>query len=786
MKKILSVILLGILIIFSAGCSSGGEDNSDSASAEKYSISGTISGDVVSGVTVTLSGDGSASATTDSSGNYSFTNRANGDYTVTPSLSGYTFSPSSQDITIDDSNEADIDFTATTSFGTATTFSISGTVNGDIVSGVTVTLTGDGAASTTTDSSGNYSFTGAANGSYTLTASKTGYTFSPTSISVTVNNASVTGQNFTATIIASSTYTISGTVSGAVQSGVTITLSGTGSSYATTDSSGNFSFTGASNGSYTLTASKTGYTFSPTIRNVTVSNANITGQNFTATASTSSTGYDTDDILGNNTFSDTIDLDFSANTAKLSPDGTALGITTGGVTPLAGVTVTKTSYGITITSTVSEKIKYNLTGTLSGTLTLSSSNAYQLYLNGVTINGSAGPALDLESTSKAFLVAASGTTNKLADSSSRSMTMKAAVYGSGPMIFSGSGTLNVTGSYKHGIFSDDYIRVIGTTINVNVSTKDAVRSVNGFIFDEGNLTITATGKTTDDESKGIMVEGVEGTGVGQGYIVVNSGNITVTSVGKAITAGWDIDEEATTSTSSDDPNPYMIINNGVITLNTTGTPYEYASGGTTISCSPEGLEAKANLTINGGYITINTSDDAINSAKVLTINGGYIYAKSSKNDAIDTNGKLTINGGVIVAIGAGAPEGAFDCDVNTFAVSGGTFVGIGGNVSRPTSGYVTQNLVILGSLTSGTTMALKASDGTVAFAFKIPQSYATMIVSSPEIDTGTKYYVYSGGTASASNTFNGLYIGSLSYSGGSSSSNFTVSSTITKIGGVYF
>jgi hypothetical protein len=778
--------MLGMLIIFSAGCGGGGSDSSDSTSSEKYGISGTISGDVVSGVTVTLSGDSSASTTTDSSGNYSFTNQEKGDYTVTPSLSGYTFSPSSQDITISDTNEADIDFTSTTNSSSTTNYSISGTVSGDVASGVTVTLSGDSSGSTTTDSSGNFSFTGAANGSYTLTASKSGYTFSPTSISVTVNSANVTGQNFTATIIASSTYSISGTVSGAVLSGVTITLTGTGSSSATTNSSGNFSFTGAVNGSYTLTPSKTGYTFSPTVRSITVNGANITGQNFTATASTSSTGYDSSDILSNNTFGDTIEIDFSANTAKLSSDSTALSITTGGVTPLTGVTVQQTTYGITITSTVSEKIKYTLTGTLSGTLTVSSDSAYQLYLNGVTINGSAGPALDLESTAKAFIVAASGTTNRLTDASSRSMTMKASVYGAGPIIFSGSGTLNVTGSYKHGIFSDDYIRVLGTTLNVTVSAKDAVRSVNGFIFDEGTLTITATGKTTDDESKGIIVEGVEGTGAGKGFIVINGGNITVTSVGKAITAGWDIDEDATTSTTSDDPNPYMIINNGVITLTTTGTPYEYASGGTTISCSPEGLEAKTSLTINGGYITINTSDDAINAGKSITFNDGYIYAKSSKNDAIDSNGTLTINGGVIVAIGSGAPEGAFDCDVNTFAVTGGTFVGIGGTVSRPTAGYVTQNLVILGSLTSGTTMALKASDGTVAFAFKIPQSYATMILSSPEIDTGTKYSVYTGGTATATTVFNGLYIGSLTYSGGSTSSNFTVSSTITKIGGVYF
>ena len=61
------------------------------------------------------------------------------------------------------------------------------------------------------DANGNYSFTGLANGSYTVTPSKTGYTFSPANQSVTVNGANVTAVNFTAQAIAS--WSISGTIS---------------------------------------------------------------------------------------------------------------------------------------------------------------------------------------------------------------------------------------------------------------------------------------------------------------------------------------------------------------------------------------------------------------------------------------------------------------------------------------------------------------------------------------------------------------------------------------------
>jgi len=78
------------------------------------------------------------------------------------------------------------------------TYSISGAVSGAIASGVPVNLTGSSTASTTTDGSGNFSFTGLANGSYTVMPSKSGYAFTPVSTPVTVNGANVTGVNFTA------------------------------------------------------------------------------------------------------------------------------------------------------------------------------------------------------------------------------------------------------------------------------------------------------------------------------------------------------------------------------------------------------------------------------------------------------------------------------------------------------------------------------------------------------------------------------------------------------------
>jgi len=164
-------------------------------------------------------------------------------------------------------------------------YSISGnvTLSGSGLTGVTITLSGDSADSTTTDSSGNYSFTGLSNGTYTVTPSKSGYTFTPSSRAATISGANQTGVNFTASSTA--TYSISGTItlSSSGLNGVTVNLSGSGSGSTATDSSGNYSFTGLSNGTYTVTPSKSGYTFTPSSRAVTISGANQTGVDFTAT-----------------------------------------------------------------------------------------------------------------------------------------------------------------------------------------------------------------------------------------------------------------------------------------------------------------------------------------------------------------------------------------------------------------------------------------------------------------------------------------------------------------------
>src|SRR5437879_1704171 len=78
-------------------------------------------------------------------------------------------------------------------------FSLSGTITPTTGgNGATVALSGPANASATGDSSGNYTFVGLPNGTYTIVPSHAGFTFSPSGQSMVINGANVTAANFTA------------------------------------------------------------------------------------------------------------------------------------------------------------------------------------------------------------------------------------------------------------------------------------------------------------------------------------------------------------------------------------------------------------------------------------------------------------------------------------------------------------------------------------------------------------------------------------------------------------
>ncbi len=231
-------------------------------------------------------------ATADATGSYAFTNIGNGTYTATPAKTGFSFTPTSQTVVVNGADAAVAGFVASQS-----SWSVTGTIT-PAASGNGATLTlrqgTTTVATTTAGSSGGYQLANVANGTYTVTPTKTGFSFSPTAQTVVVNGADATVPVFTAT---QPTWSLSGTITPASSgSGTLVTLSGGPTT--TTDSSGAYVFTGLSNATYTVTPSKTGFTFTPAQRSVTISGANATGVNFTAQTASGTILYpDLSDII---------------------------------------------------------------------------------------------------------------------------------------------------------------------------------------------------------------------------------------------------------------------------------------------------------------------------------------------------------------------------------------------------------------------------------------------------------------------------------------------------------
>jgi len=152
-------------------------------------ITFTISGNAgVAGATLSYTDGTPKTATADGAGAYSFTVSYNWSGTVTPSKTGYTFTPTNAVYANVVANQIQ-NYTVT-----PITFTISGNAG---VTGATLSYTDGTPKTATADGAGAYSFTVSYNWSGTVTPSKTGYTFTPTN-AVYANVVANQIQNYTA------------------------------------------------------------------------------------------------------------------------------------------------------------------------------------------------------------------------------------------------------------------------------------------------------------------------------------------------------------------------------------------------------------------------------------------------------------------------------------------------------------------------------------------------------------------------------------------------------------
>lgn len=350
--------------------------------------------------------------------------------------------------------------------------------------------------------------------------------------------------------------------------------------------------------------------------------------------------------------------------------------------------------------------------------------------------------------------------------------------------------VSTTANKAHGLKSAQDVLISGGAIQAEVAG-----AASKGISCDGNLTFSG-GKLTALTSQTALYEDNDLSSCAgikcDGDILVTGGEIAIQSTGGA-GKGINCDGSVT-------------ISDGTVKVITTGPQCTYnrlsssakgikADGALTIDGGTvlvkatggegsEGIESKSVLTVNNGMVAALCYDDCMNASNSIVINGGNIYCYSSGNDGIDSNGTLTITGGVVVSSGTTVPEDGLDCDQNTFKITGGIVLGIGGGTSTPTSSVCTQRSVIYGdSGSNGQYLNIRSTDGTDILTYQIPRAYSQMTVlfSSPNLTSGGSYIISKGGTVTGGSEFFGLYTGA-TYSGGTQADTFTASSMVTQVG----
>ena len=425
------------------------------------------------------------------------------------------------------------------------------------------------------------------------------------------------------------------------------------------------------------------------------------------TTTASATYPESGDDISQQTFATVVNIDM-ANPAASTENGVEITVSDGHVT---------TNHGNT------EGVCYVISGTTAnGSLTINGKTNYKLNLNGADITNPASTAINLNSKVAAYIVLTG--TNKLTDGTTEDH--KSTLYSKGKMLFSGTGSLEIYGTYNNGIHSKSYM-VFDKGINVYVKAANHGIKTGNTTDDEGNITtygsVVINGGIINVETAGAGAKGINA----EGHLIINGGRTTAICTGNG---EWDETDLETKGPACLKCDQNMTINGGEVYAKATGSGGKglkadwegyinggkirvitsgglYYSNGTTenhnytgntdnlddaYTSSPkgikigtknehgvltitggdimvrtsgnngEGIESKGTLDITGGTVMVAAYDDAINSSSDLTISGGNVIAVGINNDGIDANGNLYIKGGNIIAYGASGAEAGIDAD----------------------------------------------------------------------------------------------------------------------------
>ena len=379
----------------------------------------------------------------------------------------------------------------------------------------------------------------------------------------------------------------------------------------------------------------------------------------------------------------------SDNTVYIDYQGASVSV----VNPYAfeGVEIDVDGSDVTVNTTAEIRdINYSLSGSTSdGMFKLYSAKRCNLLLNGVSITNADGPAINIQTDKKTFVTLVDGTSSSLADGVTYADAVldkdglpedqDAVLFSEGDLEFMGNGSLSVTGvgTEKNGIRSDEFLELISGTITVVSADKDGIHGKEG---------VGITGATVSSTSNSGGIDG------GGGYILIESGNITATSIGDdsngidcdstlTITGGDIVATVSGSACKGIKAGQKVHISGGTVKIYTSGSVALDASGSGYDPAYCTGIKSKDSVVIDGGIVTINgtgVANKGISADGDFTMTDGTLDITETGNGSTYTNengetdsyastcitgdAAVTITGGSLTTSSSGSGGKGITCD----------------------------------------------------------------------------------------------------------------------------
>ena len=411
------------------------------------------------------------------------------------------------------------------------------------------------------------------------------------------------------------------------------------------------------------------------------------------------------------------------------------------------------------TITIKSAGTYLVSGTLKDGQIIIEANkedTVRLILNGTEVNSSKSSPLYVKSAKKVILSLEKDTTNTFVDGSNyvledqSSDEPNSTIYSKDDLSINGTGTLIVKGNYNNALTSKDDLKIVEGNINIT-SVDDGIMGRDLVAIKEGNINI---------EAKGDGIKVTNDTEANKGVVAIEGGKINISKSYEGIEGFAIYVASGETHIKSDDDGINIAGESGM------------GGRGNKEPVNNNTTEAK---TETSSEVSTQTTD-----SRKLTISGGYIVV-DAKGDGLDANGAIEMTGGTVLVYGpTNNGNGSLDYD-RTFNITGGVLVtaGSSGMAQAPTdtSSQYSIMMTYSSSQKANTIVRLEDSDGKEIITLAPTKDFQSLVISSPKLEKGKKYNLYTGGTSSQS-VVDGLYKEG-SYNKAGDGVTFSVSNSVT-------